>query len=33
MLEGQECDSISTALVHCELHTSSVKYPAFSLVF
>lgn len=33
MLEGREWDSISTALVHCELHTSLVKFSAFSVVF
>lgn len=33
MLEGQEWDSISTALAHCELYTSLVKFSFFSIYF
>lgn len=33
MLEGQEWDSISTALAHGELYTPLVKFSAFSVVF
>lgn len=31
MLEGQEWDSISAALAHCELYTPLVKFSAFSV--
>lgn len=31
MLEGQEWDSISSALAHCELYMSLVKLFAFSV--
>lgn len=32
-LEGQEWDSISAALAHCELYTPLVKFSAFSVFF